>query len=70
MAILERALVTAAENMSDKIFAMHMRKRHPESIGYIRTFPISDKTIMRMWRSFHGHLHRWRIDIRHEHGEP
>jgi hypothetical protein len=70
MAILERVLVTATENMTDKNFARHMEHRHPESLGYLSGLPVEDAALMRMWRVFHSHLHRWRIDIEHEHGEP
>lgn len=69
MAILERTLVAATEDMSNKIFAMHMRKRHPESLGYLRAFPLRNAYLMKMWRSFHRQLHRYRVDLEHEHSE-
>lgn len=72
MAILERVLVTATENMTDKNFAKHMENRHSDSLGYLMGMQnvLSDHHLVRLWRLFHGHLHRWRIDLEHEHGEP
>lgn len=72
MAILDRVLVTATENMTDENFAKHMQNRHADSLGYIVGLKtvLSDEMLVRMWRLFHGHLHRWRIDLEHEHGEP
>lgn len=72
MAILDRVLVTATENMTDKTFVKHMEARHADSLGYIVGLKtvLGDAMLVRMWRLFHGHLHRWRIDLEHEHGEP
>lgn len=72
MAILERTLVAAAESMDDETFAKHMEKRHADSLGYIIGLKtvLGDEMLVRMWRLFHGHLHRWRVDLAHEHGEP
>lgn len=72
MAILERTPVQATENMTDIQFANHMTKRHRESLGYLKSFrgTIHNPMLMRCWRAFHGHLHRWRVDLEHEHGEP
>lgn len=71
MAILERIRVQSPDNMSDIQFANHMTKRHRESLGYLKSFrrTIHDPMLMRCWRVFHGHLHRWRVDIEHEHSE-
>lgn len=71
MAILDRVLVTSTDNMTDEIFVKHMEHRHRGSLGYtqgLRTI-LSDDMLVRMWRLYHGHLHRWRIDLEHEHGE-
>jgi hypothetical protein len=72
MAILEKTLVTATENMTDKTFVRHMEARHSGSLSYIVGLGtiLGDKMLVRMWRLYHGHLHQWRIDLEHEHGEP
>lgn len=71
MAVLEPLLVTAPEKMSDAAFCKHMSLRHRESLGYLKQlYPDISPYLMRMWRVFHNHLHRWRIDLEHEHGEP
>jgi hypothetical protein len=72
MAILERTLVRATERMTDENFVRHMETRHEGSLGYVvgLTTILNDELLVRMWRLYHGHLHRWRVDLEHEHGEP
>jgi hypothetical protein len=69
MALLNRELVAAEARMSNENFEKHMEMRHPESLGYLSGLPLKDKMLMKCWRTFHGHLHRWRIDLEHEHSE-
>jgi hypothetical protein len=72
MAILERALVRAIENMDDETFVKHMEARHGDSLGYmigLKTI-LSDHHLLRLWQLYHMQLHRFRIDLKHEHGEP
>lgn len=72
MAILERVLVISIEDMDDETFVKHMEARHADSLGYMMGLKtvLSDHHLLRLWQLYHGHLHRWRIDLKHEHGEP
>lgn len=69
MAILEQTLVKAAQRMSDRTFEKHMEARHAESLGYLTGLPLGDAYLMGLWRAFHRQLHRFRIDLEHEHPE-
>lgn len=62
----EPTLVVLAEDMSDRDFTRHMNKRHRDSLGGLNR--LWNSSIIGMWRTFHGHLHRWRIYKDHEHG--
>ena len=55
--------------MSNEIFEKHMEARHADSLGYLEGLPLWDDYLMRMWRSFHSQLHKFRVDIEHEHPE-
>lgn len=63
-------LVTSARKMDDETFAKHMQLRHPESCGYLKRIPTGKPYLMVMWRAFHNQLHKFRIDLNHEHGRP
>lgn len=72
LAILEKVLVTSEGNMDDRTFRKHMNLRHPESLGYLgdlKPRPSLDAHMMVLWRIYHGALHRFRIDLAHEHGD-
>jgi len=71
MAVLdEKTLVRSIKRMNDVLFERHMKYRHDDSLSYMINLPLHDESLMRMWRVFHNHLHRWRIDLDHEHSEP
>lgn len=67
----ETDLVRAPERMTDEFFAMHMNKRHPESLGGLPYLDheFTDEYVMKCWRAFHRQLHKWYIDLEHEHAE-
>jgi hypothetical protein len=63
-------LVTSAKKMDDETFAKHMGLRHRDSTGYLKRIPEGKPYLMTMWRAFHNQLHKFRIDLDHEHGRP
>jgi hypothetical protein len=69
MAILERTVVRATRRMSNETFEKHMEARHAGSLGYLEGLPLGDAYLMRMWRAFHRQLHKFRVDLEHEHSE-
>lgn len=67
----EPDLVRAPERMTDEFFAMHMNKRHSDSLGGL-PFLDSEMTtryVIRCWRAFHRQLHKWHVNLEHEHAE-
>lgn len=61
-------LVIAADNMDYETFALHMTRRHHESLGGLTTLVLrKEDGITQAYRSFHRKLHEWRVDLGHEH---
>lgn len=55
--------------MSNRTFEKHMEARHAESLGYLEGLPLDDAYLMGLWRAFHRQLHKFRVDLGHEHPE-
>lgn len=63
--------VQAASRMDADLFLKHFNMRHRESLGRGKS-EISDWVSLNVeeaYRSFHGHIHRYRLDLSHDHGQ-
>lgn len=66
---VEIELVQNADNMSSRIFCLHMTHRHRDSLGGMTELRMQDEYTEELWRTFHDRLHkvRPRSDYDHEH---
>jgi len=65
----ELIMVVSANEMDDTTFIQHFNKRHADQLpGLTSILPIIDPQTLKMYRTFHEHLHRWlRMELPHEH---
>ena len=66
MKLIEKALVVHTDVMDEDAFLLHLQNRHPESLANSITFFVSED-VVDCYRAFHRQLHRFRIDLPHEH---
>jgi hypothetical protein len=55
--------------MDPETFALHFKKRHPESMGDLGEINTASTELELIWRTFHRKLHELRPDLTHEHEE-
>lgn len=63
----EEILVRKAADMDAVTFAKHMELRHEDALGYLGRIPVGNPYLLRMWRSYHSALHRFRLNLGHRH---
>lgn len=65
----EFTTVVSADDMDDETFIKHFNYRHVGDLEGISRINVGlDDEILRMYRSFHDHVHNWlRRDIPHDH---
>ena len=65
----ELLMVVSADNMDDETFVKHFNNRHADELpGLTAILPIIDPATLKLYRTFHGHLHHWlRMEMPHEH---
>lgn len=56
----EFTTVVSADDMDDETFKKHFNYRHVDDLDGISKINVGmDDEILRMYRSFHDHIHRW-----------
>lgn len=65
----ELPMVVSTEGMDDETFIAHFNKRHADQLpGLTCIMPGIDQRTLDMYRTFHGHLHRWlQMELPHAH---
>lgn len=67
--LLTNNMVVSTDEMDDDTFIKHFNARHADKLpGLTSIIPSIDKQTLNMYRTFHGHLHRWlQMEMPHEH---
>ena len=69
----QAALVIAPEAMDGAAFAIHLNKRHRDSLGGLASvgdFSRTSAALLAPWQAFHRRLHELRTDLQHVHESP